>query len=433
MSTASPSLRELTAASFKIGCLGFGGPAGQIALMHRIFVAEKKWIDEARYLHALNYCMLLPGPEAQQLATYVGWLLGGVRGGVIAGALFVAPGALVVFALSWLYAVHADTPLVIGLFYGIKAAVLGFVAEALWKVGKRAIKTGVDLAIAMATFVALFVFGAPFPVLIVAAGLIGILRARNDPPVKAEMDAAPAQPSARDALSAALIWAAAWLAPLAAAFLTLGPHHMLTQVGVLFSQLAVMSFGGAYAVLAYLQQQAVDMHGWLSTGQMIDGLGLAETTPGPLILVNQYVGFIAGWRAQGAGLWLATLSAAMASWCTFAPSYLWIFAGAPFAELLRRNRLASAALASITAAVLGVIANLAFWFALHVVFTRATLIQTAWGHALVAPSVTSFDLTAALIALAAGVALVRYKANVALVVLGCASIGLLARITLSMP
>ena len=432
MSTAGPSLRELTAASFKIGCLGFGGPAGQIELMHRIFVEEKKWIDEPRYLHALNYCMLLPGPEAQQLATYVGWLLHGVRGGVIAGALFVLPGALIVFALSWLYAVHADTPLVIGLFYGIKGAVLGFVAEALWKVGKRALKTRSDLAVAVATFLALFLFGAPFPILIVAAAMFGVLRARNNLQAKAEAETKPAQPSARGALSAALIWAGAWLAPLAAAFAFLGPHHMLTQVGILFSQLAVVTFGGAYAVLAYLQQQAVDVHSWLGTGQMIDGLGLAETTPGPLILVNQYVGFIAGWQAQGGGLWLATASAAMASWCTFAPSYLWIFAGAPFAETLRRNRLASAALASITAAVLGVIANLAFWFALHVVFTRSTAIPTAWGHALLAPSIASFDLTEALIALAAGIALVRFKANVALVVLACAIVGLMVRTMLFM-
>jgi chromate transporter len=432
MSTAGPTLRELTAASFKIGCLGFGGPAGQIALMHRIFVEEKKWIDEPRYLHALNYCMLLPGPEAQQLATYVGWLLHGVRGGVIAGALFVLPGALVVFGLSWLYAVHADTPLVIGLFYGIKAAVLGFVAEALWKVGKRALKTRTDLLVAVAAFVALFLFGAPFPILIIGAVLLGILRARKDADAKVKTETMHAQPSARGALSAALVWAAAWLAPLVLAFVFLGPRHMLTQVGIVFSQLAVVTFGGAYAVLAYLQQQAVDVHGWLNTGQMIDGLGLAETTPGPLILVNQYVGFIAGWQAQGGSLWLATVSAAMASWCTFAPSYLWIFAGAPFAETLRRNRLASAALASITAAVLGVIANLAVWFALHVIFTRSTTSPTPWGHTLVLPSITSFDAAEALIALAAGIALVRFKTNVGLVVLASAIAGLLARIVLSM-
>ena len=431
MNTASPGLRELTAASFKIGCLGFGGPAGQIALMHRIFVEEKKWIDEPRYLHALNYCMLLPGPEAQQLATYVGWLLHGVRGGVIAGALFVLPGAVVVFALSWLYAAHANTPLVIGLFYGIKAAVLGFVAEALWKIGKRALKTRLDLAVAIATFIALFLFGVPFPIVIILAALLGVLRAKNETQPQTVIEGAASQPSARGALSAALVWAGAWLAPLALALALLGPRHVLTQVGILFSQLAIVTFGGAYAVLAYLQQQAVDVHGWLSTSQMIDGLGLAETTPGPLILVNQYVGFITGWQAQGGGLGMGVAAAAMASWCTFAPSYLWIFAGAPFAEDLRRNRFASAALASITAAVLGVIANLAFWFGLHVVFARSTIVPTPWRHPLLLPAISSFDPVEAVIAIAAGVALVRFKANVALVVLACSFVGLVARLVLS--
>ncbi len=420
-----PTFTELAAASFKVGCLGFGGPAGQIALMHRIFVEEKKWIDEDRYLHALNYCMLLPGPEAQQLATYVGWLLHGVRGGIVAGALFVLPGALVVFALSWLYAAQAHTPLVMGLFYGIKAAVLAFVAEALWKVGKRALKTPFDLVIAIATFLALLLFGAPFPLLILAAALIGVLRTQRG--VQAPTATSREQPSARSAIAAAIVWAAAWLAPLALTFALLGPQHLLTQVGMLFSQLAIVTFGGAYAVLAYLQQQAVDVHGWLSTGQMIDGLGLAETTPGPLILVNQYVGFIAGWQAQGGSLALAVAAAVMASWCTFAPSYLWIFAGAPFAESLRRNRFAAAALSSITAAVLGVIANLAFWFGLHVIFTRVASVATPWDHTLALPEPRSFDVIETAIAVAAGVALIRFKANVALVVVACALVGLLAR------
>lgn len=418
-----PRFSELTTACFKIGCLGFGGPAGQIALMHRIFVEEKKWIDEARYLHALTFCMLLPGPEAQQLATYVGWMLHGVRGGVVAGALFVLPGALVVFGLSWLYAAHADAPLVTGLFYGIKAAVLALVAEALRKIGKRALKTRFDVAVAFVTFLALFLFGAPFPLLIVAAALLGALH--TQPNARTPLAQAQHPPSTRAAFSAAFVWAGAWLAPLALAFAFLGPRHVLTQVGALFSQLAIVTFGGAYAVLAYLQQQAVDVQGWLSTGQMIDGLGLAETTPGPLILVNQYVGFIAGWQAQGGGLALATATAAMASWCTFAPSYLWIFAGAPFAESLRRNRFASAALSSITAAVLGVIANLALWFGLHVLFRRAASAPMPWGHTLALPVINSIDPIAALIALAAGVALIRFKTNVAIVVIGCALAGLL--------
>jgi chromate transporter len=417
-----PTLAELTRTSFRIGCLGFGGPAGQIALMHRIFVDEKKWLDEARYLHALNYCMLLPGPEAQQLATYVGWLLHGVRGGVIAGVLFVAPGALVVFGLSWLYAAHAQAPLVAALFYGVKAAVLAFVAEALFKLGKRALKTRFDLALACVALLALYLFSVPFPLLILVAGLVGLCRLPGRTAL-ATPDESAAQPSARQAFATALLWGAAWLAPPALAFALLGPQHLLTQIGALFSQLAMVTFGGAYAVLAYLQQQAVEAQQWLTPQQMIDGLGLAETTPGPLILVNQFVGFLAGWQAEGGGLGLAIAAAAMASWCTFAPSLVWIFAGAPFAERLRHNRHAAGALAAITAAVLGVIANLAFWFGLHVIFTRQLSLATPWARALPAPEIASFDPLAALIALAAGVALIRFKANVIVVILACAAAG----------
>ena len=416
-----PSLRELTEACLKVGCLGFGGPAGQIALMHRTFVDEKKWVDEERYLHALNYCMLLPGPEAQQLATYVGWLLLGVRGGIIAGALFVLPGALIVFGLSWLYAVHAHAPLVAALFYGIKAAVLALVFEALVRIGKRALKTRVDLLIAILAFGALYLFGAPFPIVIIVAAMFGLWRARSKPaPAQQQI---LVQPSTVGALSAAAIWGIVWLAPLAASFTMLGRDHVLTHVGILFSQLSVVTFGGAYAVLSYLQQQAVDTQHWLSAGQMIDGLGLAETTPGPLILVNQYVGFLAGWQAKGGGFAMAVAAAAMASWCTFAPSYLWIFAGAPYAERVRNNRYGAGALGAITAAVLGVIANLAIWFGLHVLFTRDAMMTSPWGHTLGVPEVTSFDPAAALIALAAGVALMRFKANVVLVIMLCALAG----------
>jgi chromate transporter len=422
---AQPSFNELAAVSFKIGCLGFGGPAGQVALMHRIFVDEKKWVDEPRYLHALNYCMLLPGPEAQQLATYIGWLLHGVRGGVVAGALFVLPGALIVFALSWLYAAHAGAPFIAALFYGVKAAVLAFVVEALYKIAKRALKTRLDVLIAVSAFAALFLFGAPFPIVVIAAGLFGLFRAQG---VKSnDLDVAEdrRRPSAFGAFTASLIWGALWLAPLGAVLAAFGQEHVLTQVGILFSELAVVTFGGAYAVLAYLQQQAVDTHAWLTPGQMIDGLGLAETTPGPLILVNQFVGFLAGWRDDAGGFWLAVACAVMASWCTFAPSYLWIFAGAPFAEHLRRNRFAAGALASITAAVLGVIANLALWFGLHVIFSRDFRTATPWGHPLALPDMASFDPLAAAIAIAAGAALIRFKANVILVIAACAAAGYL--------
>lgn len=417
---ARPTFRELVAASFKIGCLGFGGPAGQIALMHRVFVDEKKWVDEDHYLHALNYCTLLPGPEAQQLATYIGWLLHGIRGGIIAGALFVLPGALVVFGLSWLYAEHANAPWVIAVFYGVKAAVLAFVAEALFKISKRALKTRIDLLIAVIAFLALFLANVPFPIVVAAAGLFGFARADRTPLVPTQTYQTP---STSKTLGVALGWGVLWLAPLGVALVLLGRGHVLVEVGVLFSELAIVTFGGAYAVLAYLQQQAVDAHQWLTAGQMIDGLGLAETTPGPLVLVNQFVGFLAGWQAEGGSMGLALLCAAMASWCTFAPSYLWIFAGAPFAEGLRRSRLAAGALASITAAVLGVIVNLTIWFGLHVLFTRDVRIETG-SLAISVPDLLSFDAYAGAIALLAALALIRLKANVLIVIAACAVAGL---------
>ena len=418
-------LGELTRASFKVGCLGFGGPAGQIALMHRIFVDEKKWIDEARYLHALNYCMLLPGPEAQQLAVYVGWLLNGVIGGIVAGVLFVLPGALVMFALSWLYAAHADLPGVAALFYGVKAAVLAIVADAVLRIGRRALKQRADVVIAFAAFAALFVFGVPFPLVVLSAALFGALRSVKAAGVMTEpKGSATTLRSVYGGLAAAVVWAGLWLGPVAAAWALLGRDHLLTQIGFLFSKLAVVTFGGAYAVLAYLQQQAVEAHGWLTAAQMIDGLGLAETTPGPLVLVNQFVGFQAGWNAGG-GLMLAAAGAAMASWCTFAPSFLWIFAGAPLAERLRENRFAQGALSAITAAVLGVIANLALWFSLHVLFRRTAELATPWGRAIPLPEPASLDPFAAVLAIAAAVALIRLRANLIAVIAACAGAALL--------
>jgi len=408
MTASPPSLRELTGASFRIGCLGFGGPAGQIALMHRIFVDEKKWLGEAEYLHALNYCMLLPGPEAQQLATYAGWRLHGIRGGVIAGALFVLPGALIVFGLTWLYATLGTTPVVASIFYGIKAAVIGFILEALWKVGKRALKTIGDMALALLAFLGLLLFALPFPLVIAAAAAIGLARTFSAAAIASETPPAAAAPRAGRALVTAFGWAAVWLAPVVAAFTLLGPDHVLTRVGVLFSKLALVTFGGAYTVLAYLQQQAVEAEGWLTAPQMIDGLGLAETTPGPLVLVNQFVGFMAGWGAQDGGLLLALAAAAMASWCTFAPSFVWIFAGAPFSETLRRSRLASGMLAAITAAGFGIIAKIAVVFGLAVLLPAGRL-----------------DPFAALIAAGAAIALIRFKANIVLVVIACALSGLL--------
>ncbi|MGE0046057.1 MAG: chromate efflux transporter [Hyphomonadaceae bacterium] len=418
MGDAQPSLAEFTRACFKIGCLGFGGPAGQIALMHRIFVDEKKWIDKRRYLAALNYCMLLPGPEAQQLATYVGWLLHGVKGGVIAGLLFVLPGAFVVFALSWLYVFAIHAPLVAAAFFGIKAAVFALVVEALWRIGRRALEHRAAWAIAVASFGALFFAQAPFPLVVSAGGAAGLLfvRAPHD-----EETAPIETPSTARAFASAAIWGAAWLAPLGLSFALLGPTHVLTEVGRLFSTLALVTFGGAYATLAYLQQQAVDVHAWLTPAQMIDGLGLAETTPGPLVLVNQFVGFIAGWQAEG--LLLAIAAAAMASWCTFAPSFVWIFAGAPYAERLRASALAQAALAGITAAVLGVIANLSIWFAAHVLFANVTRAPIGPGLSTLWPAWATLDPYAFALAAIAAFALFRLKIGVVWLVLGSAAAG----------
>ena len=423
MTTPAPSLSDLTAASFRIGCLGFGGPAGQIALMHRIFVDEKKWLGEEEYLHALNYCMLLPGPEAQQLATYAGWRLHGVRGGIIAGALFVLPGAAIVFALTWLYATLGATPIVSALFYGVKAAVIGFILEALYKVGKRALKTGGDLALALLAFLGLFLFALPFPLVIAAAAAIGLARSLFAPPDPTPAPKAAAPYAAR-AFATALGWAAVWAAPVLAALALLGPDHVLTRVGILFSKLALVTFGGAYTVLAYLQQQAVEAEGWLTAPQMIDGLGLAETTPGPLVLVNQFVGFMAGWQADGGGLVLAALAALMASWCTFAPSFVWIFAGAPCSESLRRNRFAAGILGAITAAVFGIIAKIALVFGFAVLFRQVVEVTLPGGTILTLPEAHSLDPLAMAIAAAAAIALIRLKANIVLVGMACALAGL---------
>lgn len=416
-----PTLKELTATAARIGCLSFGGPAAQIALMHRIFVEEKKWIDEARYLHALNYCMLLPGPEAQQLATYVGWLLHGVKGGVLAGLLFVAPGALVVFLLSWLYAAHGSAPLVEAAFFGVRAAVLAFVIEALIKISRRALKSRGDLVIALTAFAALAIAEAPFPFIILAAGAFGAWRARRG------VRSAPALPIAksplRTAATTAAIWFGLWAAPLALSLAALGRDHVVTRVGVLFSKLALVTFGGAYAVLAYLKQQAVEVEGLLTAAQMIDGLGLAETTPGPLVLVNQFVGFVGGWRAEGGNLATAALAAGMASWQTFAPSFLFIFVGAPYAERLRESPRASGALRAITAAVLGVIASLGVWFAGRVLFTSSAIVAAPWGTQFTLPLISSFDASAAAIATAVGVALVRFHASAIAVILAALAAG----------
>ena len=375
----SPTFGEFFKVWLKIGCINFGGPAAQIAMMHRIAVDEKKWIDEPRFLHALNFCMLLPGPEAQKLATYIGWLLHGVRGGLVSGILFVLPGAFVMLGLSLLYALGRGFSVVDGALFGIKAAVLVIVLEALVRIGKRALKTSLLYGLSGLAFVGIFFFVLPFPLIVAASALVGYLVSKTAPErlglsSKIEAAAPPDKNRWRQFAVASAIGLLLWWAPVALAAVTLGPDHVLVSIGMFFSKLAVVSFGGAYALLAYLAQQAVETHHWMSAPEMVDGLGLAETTPGPLILVTQFVGFLAGYRdaLPFPPIVAGVLGAAMTTWVTFTPSMLWIFAGAPFIEPLRANRKLSGALAAITAAVVGVILNLSVWFALHVLFGRVT-------------------------------------------------------------
>jgi len=361
-STAGVTFGEALKVWARIGLLSFGGPAGQIALMHREIVEERGWLSEKQYLAALNFCMLLPGPEAMQLATYAGWKLHGTRGGLAAGLLFVLPGALIVLALSMLYAAFGKIPVIEAVFYGIKAAVLAIVIEALLRVARRALKSPGDWVIAGLAFLALFCFGLPFPLVILVAALYGFWRGSGEAEVHEG-----ALPSWRELAGTVLLWAAIWLVPLGLIAVIFGPDHVLTQVGVFFSKLAVVTFGGAYAVLAYMAQAAVETKGWLSAKEMIDGLALAETTPGPLILVTEFVGYFAGLRGMGS-IWGGIAGAVVTLWATFAPCFLWIFAFAPYVEAIGKRPKLAGALAAITAAVVGVILNLSLWFGLHVLF-----------------------------------------------------------------
>ena len=431
-----PSFGEAFKVWLKIGCLSFGGPAGQIAMMHRVLVDEKKWVDEPRFLHALNFCVLSPGPEAQKLATYIGWLLHGVRGGLAAGILFVVPGALVMLGLSLLYALGRGIPVIDGALFGIKAAVLVIVVEALIRIGKRALKTSVLLGIAAAAFVGIYFMALPFPLIVIAAALIGFLVARSSPALLGLKDdvgplVAAAPDRWRQAVIASLIGLVAWWAPVALVAVVLGPSHVLTSIGLFFSKLAVVSFGGAYALLAYMAQQAVETYGWMTAPEMVDGLGLAETTPGPLILVTQFVGFLAAYRdaAPFSPIAAGVLGAALTTWVTFVPSMLWIFAGAPFVEQLRSNRRLSGALAAITAAVVGVILNLSVWFALHVLFGE--VIERWFGPVRwFAFDPLALDLkTAALAAIAALLAF-RFHRGLIEVVAIMAALGIAVRLTL---
>jgi chromate transporter len=398
-----PTLREATRVWARIGALGFGGPAGQIALMHRVLVDEKRWISEDRFLHALNFCMLLPGPEAQQLATYIGWLMHGPRGGFVAGGLFVLPGVCVIMALSLLYATFGGAPAADALFFGLKAAVMALIAGAVRRLGTRTLTSRPRVLIAVAAFAALFLLKAPFPAVIVVAGAAGYFLAPNP---TAPSPPPPVDKDVRRVGAIAALCAALWLGPVAGLVLWRGPDDVYAQIALFFSKVAVVSFGGAYAALAYVAQQAVDARHWLAPAEMLDGLGLAETTPGPLILVLQFVGFMAAFRDPGglAPLCAGALGGLLAAWVTFAPSFLWIFAGAPFVERLRRASAISGALAGVAAAVVGVIACLALWFATHFLF-RAQWTLAASGPDL--PVLSSLDPTAAALSLAAALALWR--------------------------
>ncbi|UVO53203.1 chromate efflux transporter [Sphingomonas sp. SUN039] len=386
------TLREATSVWWRIALLSFGGPAGQIAVMHRILIDEKRWIGERRFLHALNFCMLLPGPEAQQLATYIGWLLHGVRGGLIAGLLFVLPGAVAILALSWIYVLYGNVGPIEALFFGLKAAVLAIVVQAVVRIGGRALKSVESRALAAAAFVAIFFLAAPFPLIVVVAGTIGWIAGRRGSHAfsgdghggsgagLADADSAlgdgPVLHPPSRTRNAALVLAALWLLPVAALAL-FAPQSVWTDIATFFSRMAVVTFGGAYAVLAYVAQQGVDHYGWLSAREMLDGLGLAETTPGPLIMVTQFVGFLGAFRASTGlpPLLAGTLGAVVTTWVTFLPCFVWIFAGAPFIERLRGNTALASALGAITAAVVGVILNLAIWFALHFLFARVQTVR----------------------------------------------------------
>lgn len=376
----------------KVALYSFGGPAGQIAVMHKFLVEEKKWVSESRFLHALNYCMLLPGPEAQQLATYIGWLLHKTKGGIVAGALFVLPGFLSILALSIIYAVWHDVKLVQAVFFGIKPAVLAIVVGAVIRIGNKALKNEVMIAMAVLSFVAIFFFNVPFPYIVLTAGLIGFFGGKYFPEkfyvIKGHQTAEEDQhlhfekPSVSKTISTLFFWLALWLIPVGILFLIFGKGNVFVKQSLFFSQAALVTFGGAYSVLSYVAQQAVDVYGWLKPGEMLDGLGMAETTPGPLIQVVQFVGFMGAFRNAGNldPVMAGVLASVVVTWVTFIPSFLYIFVGAPYIEHFRGNRNLSSALSGITAAVVGVVLNLGIWFSLNTLFATVNEIPFGIGR-----------------------------------------------------
>ena len=441
MNDRSPvSFGEAFAVWVKIGLLSFGGPAGQIALMHRMLVDEKKWLSESQFLHALNFCMLLPGPEAQQLATYSGWLLHGVKGGLAAGLMFILPGIAVMMALAMLYAAYADLALVEALFFGIKTAVFAIVIEALVRIAKRAMKQGVLYAVAGAAFVAIFLFDVPFPLVIAGAAIFGFIAVRSglistaSPEGDVRVNGAAGEPATRTGMAlrsvrTMVIGGTLWLGPVAALIFLLGGSHVFSQQAVFFSQMAVVTFGGAYAVLAYVAQEAVQNYGWLNAGEMLDGLGLAETTPGPLILVLQFVGYLGAFRAEtGIDPVIAGIAGALVRvWVTFVPCFLWIFLGAPYIERLRRVESLNGIFAAITAAVVGVILNLAIWFGLHVLFGKVAERHVS-SFRLWVPDLSTLDPWALALSIGALVAVLRFKMGMVSVLGIAATLGLLIRL-----
>ena len=459
LAPAPVSLADAFPTWCRIAALSFGGPAGQIAVMHRILVEEKKWISEERFLHALNYCMLLPGPEAQQLATYVGWLMHRARGGLIAGTLFILPGFVSIMALSIIYACFQQTPVVQALFFGLKPAVMAVVIEAVLRIGKRVLKNGTMLAVAALSFIAIFFFQIPFPLVIIAAGLLGYIGGRVAPerfqvikghgpkssqpsaggatsddshaaPRIADVAVVP-RPSLRRAATISALCLSLWFGPILAVRLSLGPDSVFYQELIFFSQAAMVTFGGAYSVLAYVAQQAVEKFHWLVPGEMLDGLGMAETTPGPLIIVVEFVGFLGAFRNPGQldPLTAGILGAVLTVWVTFVPCFYWIFLGAPYIEMLRGNRLLSAALSTITAAVVGVILNLALWFSLHTLFGTVNSVSFAGARFLV-PDLGALHPATSAIALLAMLLTFRWKRGLATTLATCALLGILAYATL---
>ncbi len=423
-----PTFRDALRTWIYIGLNSFGGPAGQIAVMHRVLVDEKRWVGEKRFLHALNFCMLLPGPEAQQLATYIGWLFHGWRGGLVAGTLFVLPGAAVILALSILYAGFHDVSAVEAIFYGLKCAVLAIVVEAVLRIGKRALKTRMSYAIAGVAFVAIYFFAVPFPVIVAAAAIAGLATHILRPSGAHANVGRFIRPSRMRTAGVLALGLALWFTPLVALAAALGPGSVYFKIGEFFSKAAVVTFGGAYSVLAYVAQEAVATYAWLQPGEMLDGLAMAETTPGPLIMVVQFVGFMAAYRDPGSipPMLAGTLGALLTTWVTFVPCFLWIFLGAPYVEALRGNRAISAALGAITSAVVGVVLNLAVWFGMHTLFAEQST-QTFGPLRLVVPTLSSVDLGSLLLTVAAAIATFKYHVGMVKVLAACAAGGVVLK------